>query len=71
MLDRWFVETPDYRTLIETSDRTIVAGRHGTGKSALARAARGSDGAAGGLPMKRGSHRRRHAHETMTEVVPD
>lgn len=36
MLRRVFVETPDYRTLIETSDRTIVVGRRGTGKSALA-----------------------------------
>lgn len=35
MLDRAFLETADYRTLIETSDRTIVIGRRGTGKSAL------------------------------------
>lgn len=35
MLDRVFLETADYRTLIETSDRIIVVGRRGTGKSAL------------------------------------
>ena len=35
MLDRTFLETADYRTLIETSDRTVVVGRRGTGKSAL------------------------------------
>ena len=35
MLGRTFLETADYRTLIETSDRTIVVGRRGTGKSAL------------------------------------
>jgi len=35
MLDRAFLETPDYRTLIETSDRLVVIGRRGTGKSAL------------------------------------
>jgi hypothetical protein len=38
MLSRAFLETPDYRTLIETSDRVLVVGRRGTGKSALARA---------------------------------
>ena len=37
MLARAFLETADYRTLIETSDRPIVVGRRGTGKSALAR----------------------------------
>ena len=36
MLKNTFLETPDYRTLIETSDRMIVVGRRGTGKSALA-----------------------------------
>lgn len=36
MLRNTFLETPDYRTLIETSDRMIVVGRRGTGKSALA-----------------------------------
>ena len=36
MLSRAFLETADYRTLIETSDRTVVVGRRGTGKSALA-----------------------------------
>lgn len=35
MLDHAFVETPDYRTLLESSDRTVVVGRRGTGKSAL------------------------------------
>ena len=35
MLSRAFVETPDYRALIESPDRTIVVGRRGTGKSAL------------------------------------
>ena len=36
MLDLAFYETPDYKTLLESSDRTIVVGRRGTGKSALA-----------------------------------
>ena len=36
MLDHTFLETADYRTLIETSDRPIIVGRRGTGKSALA-----------------------------------
>lgn len=35
MLLRAFLETADYRTLIETSDRLLVVGRRGTGKSAL------------------------------------
>jgi len=35
MLHRAFLETADYRTLIETSDRVVVVGRRGTGKSAL------------------------------------
>lgn len=35
MLNKAFLETSDYRTLIETSDRVIVVGRRGTGKSAL------------------------------------
>lgn len=35
MLSRAFLETADYRTLIETSDRTVIVGRRGTGKSAL------------------------------------
>jgi hypothetical protein len=35
MLRTAFLETPDYRTLIETSDRILVVGRRGTGKSAL------------------------------------
>jgi hypothetical protein len=36
MLDAAFLETPDYRTLIETSERIVVVGRRGTGKSAIA-----------------------------------
>ena len=36
MLDRTFVETADYRTLVESTNHTIVVGRRGTGKSALA-----------------------------------
>ena len=35
MLNSAFLETPDYRTLIETTERPIVVGRRGTGKSAL------------------------------------
>ena len=35
MLESAFYETPDYRTLIESTDRPIVVGRRGTGKSAL------------------------------------
>jgi hypothetical protein len=36
MLDAAFLETADYKTLIDTTDRPIVVGRRGTGKSALA-----------------------------------
>ena len=36
MLVRAYYDTPDFRTLIESSDRTLVVGRRGTGKSALA-----------------------------------
>ena len=36
MLQSAFLETADYKTLIETTDRPIVIGRRGTGKSALA-----------------------------------
>ena len=36
MLEVAFLETADYKTLIETTDRPIVIGRRGTGKSALA-----------------------------------
>lgn len=36
MLDTAFYETPDYKTLLESPDRTVVVGRRGTGKSALA-----------------------------------
>src|SRR5208283_517222 len=35
MLELAFYETPDYRTVIESTDRPIVVGRRGTGKSAL------------------------------------
>jgi Cdc6-like AAA superfamily ATPase len=35
MLQKAFYETLDFRTLVETSDRPIVVGRRGTGKSAL------------------------------------
>ena len=35
MLGHAFVETPDYKTLIGGSDRPIVVGRRGSGKSAL------------------------------------
>ena len=38
MLSQAFVETPDYRALIESHDRTIIVGRRGTGKSALVKA---------------------------------
>lgn len=30
-----FIETPEYRSIIETKDSTIVVGRRGTGKSAM------------------------------------
>jgi len=36
MLDMAFFETPDYLSLIETADKTVVVGRRGVGKSALA-----------------------------------
>lgn len=36
MLNAAFFESADYRTLIESSDRCIVVGRRGAGKSALA-----------------------------------
>jgi hypothetical protein len=35
MLELAFYETPDFRTLVESTDRPIVVGRRGTGKSAL------------------------------------
>ncbi|MFT4064762.1 P-loop ATPase, Sll1717 family [Paraburkholderia sp.] len=35
MLTEAFVATADFRTLIETDERTVVVGRRGTGKSAL------------------------------------
>lgn len=35
MLDKAFLETSDYKSLLSSSDRCIVVGRRGTGKSAL------------------------------------
>ena len=35
MLERAFYESPDYRSLIESGDRSVIVGRRGTGKSAL------------------------------------
>ena len=35
MLQQAFIETADYRTLIESTDKVIAVGRRGTGKSAL------------------------------------
>jgi len=35
MLSATFIETADYRTLIETNDKIVIVGRRGTGKSAL------------------------------------
>lgn len=35
MLAQAYYETPDYKTLVESPDATIVVGRRGTGKSAL------------------------------------
>ncbi|WP_440072644.1 P-loop ATPase, Sll1717 family [Pseudomonas fragariae (ex Marin et al. 2024)] len=35
MLSSAFIETPDFRALVESDDRTVVVGRRGTGKSAL------------------------------------
>jgi hypothetical protein len=37
MLDRAFIETAEYQTLIASRDRCVVVGRRGTGKSALVR----------------------------------
>ncbi|MEN8131999.1 MAG: ATP-binding protein [Pseudomonadota bacterium] len=36
MLNVAFYETADYKTLLESADRTVAVGRRGTGKSALA-----------------------------------
>jgi len=36
MLDSSFYETPDYKVLLESAEKSIVIGRRGTGKSALA-----------------------------------
>ena len=35
MLDKAFFETPDYKTITESANRSIIVGRRGTGKSAL------------------------------------
>lgn len=35
LLDTAFIETPEYRSLLESSDRPVVVGRRGTGKSAM------------------------------------
>jgi len=35
MLQEAFWETPDYKTIIDSSDRSVIVGRRGTGKSAL------------------------------------
>jgi len=35
MLDKAFLETPDYKTITESCNRCIIVGRRGTGKSAL------------------------------------
>lgn len=35
MLREAFYESPDFRTLLDSGDRTVVVGRRGTGKSAL------------------------------------
>jgi Cdc6-like AAA superfamily ATPase len=35
MLEKAFWETADYKSILESSDRCIVVGRRGTGKSAL------------------------------------
>ncbi|MDP3702608.1 MAG: ATP-binding protein [Hylemonella sp.] len=34
-LDDSFIETPEYRSILETKDRCVVVGRRGTGKSAM------------------------------------
>src|SRR5664280_648432 len=35
MLENAFYYSPDYRSLLESADRTVIVGRRGTGKSAL------------------------------------
>ena len=35
MLDKAFFESPDFKTIAESSDRSVIVGRRGTGKSAL------------------------------------
>ena len=35
MLNKAFLETADYKTLVESPDRCVIVGRRGTGKSAL------------------------------------
>ncbi len=36
MLEQAFIETQDYKTLVDSIDRSVIVGRRGTGKSALA-----------------------------------
>lgn len=36
LLDQAFYETPDYRSILDSEGKTLVVGRRGTGKSALA-----------------------------------
>ena len=57
MLDLAFLETPEYKTLIETGDRAVVVGRRGTGKSALA--------------YRLAEHWRRVPSTTVVEIAPD
>lgn len=57
MLSRAFLETADFRTLIETSDRMIVVGRRGTGKSALT--------------LKLSGHWRGSSSEKVIRIVPE
>jgi hypothetical protein len=32
MLDAGFIETPDFKTLVSSTERCVVVGRRGTGK---------------------------------------
>lgn len=34
-LDQSFIETTEYRSVLETKDRCVIVGRRGTGKSAM------------------------------------
>lgn len=57
MLELAFFETPDFRTLIESTDRPIVVGRRGTGKSALC------------YQLKK--YWRKGANTTVYEIIPE